>query len=64
MMYRYDGKVNPCIRCDRVPDPEKCDNKRCLMWQRWFLERWKHIHGWYLENGKEYENGLEAGSRR
>ena len=45
----------PCDKCKRVKDPEQCDNKRCGMWNSWFLQRWSKIHGWYLKNGGKHE---------
>ena len=31
----------PCDSCARVRDPERCDNKECALWRRWFLESWR-----------------------
>ena len=46
---------DPCPSCTRVPDPEKCEVRRCKCWEAWFLHRWEQIHGFYLkyleENG-------------
>lgn len=30
----------PCNRCTSVPDPCQCDNKDCLRWRKWFIEKW------------------------
>ena len=30
----------PCITCTRVTDPDNCDNKDCMLWQRWYIETW------------------------
>lgn len=38
---------NPCNHCVRVPDPAQCDNKQCKVWQRWFLDRWQQVRGYY-----------------
>lgn len=31
----------PCISCNRVADPENCENKACRVWQAWFVESWE-----------------------
>ena len=36
-------KECPCIRCKRVAEPEKCDNKECALWRHWFIERWDQL---------------------
>lgn len=50
---------SPCQTCTRVPHPERCENKRCVPWQRWFLRRWERIHQCYhvlcQERSKLYE---------
>ena len=33
----------PCAYCKRVKDPEKCDNKNCAVWQKWFLRKWEAL---------------------
>ncbi len=30
----------PCDHCTRVAWPEGCDNKQCVVWRKWFTERW------------------------
>jgi len=32
--------ICPCLRCGRVADPERCEDKECLLWRRWFVEKW------------------------
>lgn len=32
--------LSPCMRCTRVSDPGACDDKSCVKWRRWFVERW------------------------
>ena len=34
-------KTSPCLRCIRVAHPEECENKTCIRWQRWYIERWE-----------------------
>lgn len=34
---------SPCLTCTRVADPRACDDKSCIPWQKWFLDRWKLI---------------------
>ena len=36
-------KESPCVRCKRVADPEKCDNKDCALWRHWFIARWDQL---------------------
>lgn len=44
----------PCAGCARVARPEMCEDKNCKRWQRWFLERWDRIHGYYQKHaGKQ-----------
>lgn len=44
MNLKYCNYPSPCLRCERVPEPEKCDNKECRPWRQWFLDRWELIH--------------------
>ena len=30
----------PCIGCSRVENPDRCDNKDCGLWRKWFIRRW------------------------
>lgn len=32
--------ASPCRTCTRVADPDKCENKNCQVWQRWFINSW------------------------
>lgn len=34
---------SPCLRCLRVEDPRKCENKNCQLWQRWFIDQWNML---------------------
>lgn len=38
---------NPCLTCTKVLYPEKCENKLCTEWRKWFLKKWGE-----LRNGK------------
>ena len=50
--------TNPCIRCKRVAEPEKCDNKDCALWRHWFTERWDQMRADF-EKTMEKKNELE-----
>lgn len=39
-------KPSPCLTCTRVSDPRDCENKNCVLWQRWFVERWNMIRAY------------------
>lgn len=32
--------VSPCGYCTRVPEPRDCENKNCMLWRKWYIERW------------------------
>ena len=38
-----NGKKSPCIGCSRVANWEKCDNKDCARWRKWFIHRWEQL---------------------
>ena len=38
-----ERKLSPCSYCTRVPDPRDCENKACMLWRRWFIERWEQM---------------------
>lgn len=42
-------KESPCLRCRKVADPEKCDNKECPLWRHWFMERWDQMREEYAK---------------
>ena len=49
----------PCKTCTRVKDPEKCANKFCPDWKKWWLEQWKAINNFgrrYVKN-RRVEDG-------
>lgn len=50
---------SPCLTCKRVDDPADCENKQCRLWSRWYLSRWRLIHGFYEKYGKEKPHELE-----
>lgn len=35
--------ISPCHTCTRVPCPEECDNIHCVLWRRWFTQRWEQL---------------------
>ena len=55
----YDQNQSPCRNCARVPHPQNCENKRCVPWQHWFLQRWALIHEKYRLLSKEGGNNRE-----
>lgn len=34
---------SPCFSCTSVRDPENCENKNCLRWRNWFIEKWENL---------------------
>ena len=45
--------VSPCENCGRVAQPQLCEDKSCMRWRRWYLDRWEKIHGFYLRHQKD-----------
>ena len=37
-------KFSPCLHCPRGKNGADCEDKRCPIWQKWFLSRWERIH--------------------
>lgn len=35
------NRESPCRICQRVRDPQNCENKLCREWQAWFIDRWE-----------------------
>ena len=33
----------PCENCALVEDNKVCDNKNCVIWQAWFLDKWQEV---------------------
>lgn len=33
----------PCISCNRVLDPDNCENKNCQLWRSWFVDSWDSL---------------------
>lgn len=57
---------SPCLRCTRVADPRRCDNKLCKPWRAWFLQRWSLIHNYpraEMEKDDLKEVGVNVGGR-
>lgn len=40
-------KEYPCKNCDRVKNPEDCQNKSCQTWQDWFTYQWSLFNSFY-----------------
>lgn len=40
-----DRKISPCGYCTRVRDPRACENKNCMLWRQWFIDRWEAMRG-------------------
>lgn len=38
--------ISPCRFCTRVREPEKCENKGCKVWQKWFVARWDQLRAY------------------
>ena len=36
-----ENRKSPCTTCQRVRDPQNCENKICREWQQWFIDRWE-----------------------
>lgn len=46
MKEKNNKNMSPCLRCTRVANPQNCENKRCTVWQKWFLQQWAVIHAY------------------
>ena len=46
-----ENQKSPCACCQRVAEPNQCENKNCMYWRKWFIGRWERIRKNYL--GKE-----------
>lgn len=55
-MKMLNTKESPCLTCERVRLPQKCSNKQCDDWQKWFTERWKGFNNFYNKY-KENKDG-------
>lgn len=40
-------KESPCTYCCRVENPQACDNKDCMLWRKWFINRWEQLRKLY-----------------
>ena len=38
-----DCRQSPCENCKSVNNPEDCQNKECVSWKAWFIERWNEM---------------------
>ena len=47
----------PCEACVRVQSPERCDNKECAVWRRWFLQSWRQTCRLWSPEGCPKEDG-------
>ena len=58
--------VSPCCGCIRVPDPERCENKNCRLWQKWFISRWERLRAYprRLMDGKPEPVGVPLGGKQ
>ncbi len=39
-------RTSPCEGCTRVKEPAGCENKRCGVWNSWFLSQWELLRGY------------------
>lgn len=44
--------ASPCSNCTRAKDPRLCEDKTCVRWRKWYIERWDRIHGFYRKHVK------------
>lgn len=42
-MQNTEQHSSPCLCCQRVRDPQNCENKLCKEWQAWFIDRWESM---------------------
>ena len=57
----------PCTYCSRVANPNNCDNKKCVPWQRWFLRKWEHTRNLFrvpYDHSPLQETGVPLGGHR
>ena len=47
------SKMSPCENCTRTVNPGMCEDKTCVRWRRWYLQRWALIHGYYEKTRKD-----------
>ena len=58
--------VSPCLTCTRVADPRQCEDKRCKVWQQWFIGRWDGLRSRVrldMEQVKPEPEGVCIGGR-
>ena len=57
----------PCTYCSKVANPSNCDNKKCVPWQRWFLQKWECTRALFCvpyENAPLQVTGIPLGGHR
>jgi len=57
---------SPCLGCTRVKDPRSCENKNCVPWRNWFLQRWEWIHNYprvHMESADLKPVGVNIGGK-
>lgn len=62
-----DNRISPCMGCTRVKDPRDCENKNCMLWQKWFLHRWESLRKAFLvqmHTAPRETAGVPIGGRR
>ena len=60
------NNMSPCVYCTKVTNPENCENKSCIPWREWFLERWELIRAfprYHMETAPLREPGICLGGR-
>lgn len=56
----------PCNRCTKVPNPWDCNDKNCIRWRNWFVEKWdamRVIPRLNMEKRPRQAEGLVIGGR-
>lgn len=56
---------SPCLTCQRVRDPNNCENKLCRDWQSWCIDRWDAMRReirLQMENAELHEDGVQVGA--
>lgn len=57
----------PCTYCSKVPDPRNCDNKKCVPWRKWFVNRWDQTRKLFcrsMANAPVEQVGVPLGGER
>ncbi len=59
--------LSPCQYCTRVANPKNCENKKCVPWQKWFLNKWeqtRQLYGASSESAPAQQVGIPLGGNR